>query len=680
MNNGLGAFFAPRSVAVVGASDDPAKWGNIIARQSLRHVDRPTYFVNSRAATVLGRPAFRSIADIGQPVELAVVCVPVGVFRAVIDDVIASGVQAVLAITAGFAELGVEGEALQRSCAEALQAKGIRMIGPNCLGLADNGSGVFLAANDFTAGTVALLSQSGNLALELDALARSNRLGFSRFISIGNQADVTLVELMDACTSDPGTSALALYVEDFLDGRAFIAAAQRAHAVGKPVVVLASGSGPAATRSAGSHTGALSSNEAVVAMACDTAGAIRVRTPREMMVALQALRRSWPAPVRAVGVVTDGGGHGTLAAGLLEDASFSLPRPRPELTRLLRRRLWEASSVTNPVDLAGYGEQDPRSYAASTALMLADDAFDAVLVTGYFGGYSSPQPFAEGLAEGEVAAARAIVRACAKAQKSVVVHSMAEQSAALEVLMAAGIPVFAAIEDAVDALRLVGPRRARQVPAIPTAEAAFAETSYAALRELLRSAGAPSAPVIALTDQTDLGPALAGLAAPYVVKSLTASHKSDVDGVRIGLPDEEAVRAAVADLISRLGGSCAIETMVDLRGSVELLVGVKRDPRFGPVLMVGIGGTLTELLSDVQLACAPVDATEAERMLHALRAAPLLAAYRGRAALPVAAAAAAIARLSEVAAAHSEWSEFEVNPLALTPTGAHVLDARIVVG
>ncbi len=679
MNDALQAFFSPRSVAVVGASDDPSKWGHIIARQALRHVERPTHFVNSRATSVLGQATVPSLTAIPDSVDLAVVCVPVGAFRTVIDDAVTSGVGAVLAITAGFAELGPEGEGLQRECAATLRAHGIRMIGPNCLGLADNGSGVYLAANDFAVGSVALLSQSGNLALELDAMFRATGLGFSRFISIGNQADVTLIELMDSCIADPGTAALALYVEDFLDGRAFIAAAQRAHSAGKPVVVLASGSGPAAVRSAGSHTGALSSNEAVVAMACANSGAVRVRTPRDMVVALQAVQRRWPKAVARVGVVTDGGGHGTLAAGLLEDAGFSLTAPDAELTHLLRRRLWPPSSVANPVDLAGYGEKDPRSYAATTALMLAHDAFDAVLVTGYFGGYSSPQPFAAGLKEGEVAAARAIVKACAKQGKPVVVHSMAEESQALDVLRAADIPVFTAIEDAVTALRLAGPRTTRELLPLPSAGVPLEDTGYLSVREALRAAGLPSARVIPITTQEDIEAAVAVLPAPYVLKSAATSHKSDVDGVRLHLSDGDAVQVAFMELSSRLGIPCTLEPMVDLRGAVELLVGVKLDPRFGPVLMVGLGGTLTEIFGDVRLACAPVDESTAETMLRGLRAAPLLGAFRGRPALPVGAAAQAIARLSVVAAAHPEWREFEVNPLVLTQHGVHVLDARVVL-
>ncbi len=677
MKDPLAAFFAPSTIAIVGASDDPAKWGHIIARQSLRHRGRTTFFVNSRADTVLGLPVHRSLTGIGQAIDLAIVSVPVGAFRAVIDDAVSAGVRAVLAITAGFAELGPEGEALQRECATVLRTHGVRMIGPNCLGLVDNGSGVYLAANDFAAGSVALLSQSGNLALELDVMLRRAGMGFSRFISIGNQADVSLVELMDSCVADPNTAILALYVEDFRDGRAFIEAAQRARAAGKPVIVLASGNGPAAARSAGSHTGALSSNAEVVAMACATAGAVNVHTPRQMLVALQSVGRA-AHRVRRVGIVTDGGGHGTIAAGLLEDAGFALPTPDSRLSALLRRRLWAPSSVTNPVDLAGYGEQDPRSYAATTALMLADATFDAVLMTGYFGGYSSPVPFAAGLGEGEVAAARAIVRAVHKQHKPVVVHSMATESTALDVLRAAGVPTFDAIEDAVAALGLAATEPS--VPLLPIPEPGPPiPTDYHSLREAMRDAGLPSGRVIPVADQGQIAAAVAVLKGPYVLKTAAALHKSDSGGVRLNLADEAALMAAHAEMTLGIGDPhCTVESMVDLRDAVELLVGVKWDPRFGPVMMVGAGGVLAEVAHDTALACAPVDAEQGLDLLHSLDLAPLLGGFRGRPAIAIEAAADVIARLGAFAAAHPEWSEFEVNPLVVTPFGTHILDARAI--
>ena len=673
MTDPLASFFAPRTIAVVGASDDPTKWGHILAKQALRNPDRRAFLVNSRAATVLGQPAWPSLRELPEAVELAVVSVPVGGFERVIDDVIASGTKAVLAITAGFAELGAEGEALQRRCTERLRMTGVRMIGPNCLGLSDNTNGVFLAANDFAAGDIALLSQSGNLALELDVQFRNVGLGFSRFVSIGNQADVDLVELIDSCVADAGTSAIALYVEDFLDGRAFIRAAQRAHKAGKPVVVLASGSTPAALRSAGSHTGALSTAEDVVRHACRTAGAHFVRTPRELVTALRLLHRGHPRACGSVGIVTDGGGHGTIAAGLLEAAGFRVPQPSAQLQERLRAALWPPSSVVNPVDLAGFGEQEPSSYAAAVELLLQE--VDAVMVTGYFGGYSSPQPFAEGLADGEVAAATRIVEIARAAGKPVVVHSMAQDSNALRVCAAGGVAAFDAIEDAVFALTTTLSSSGSELPDLPSPRPP-AHSAYWQLREYLRSNGVPSGRVIPVSCEADLDSAVRQLTAPFVVKTAASTHKSDNGGVRLALADLQAAKSAYAQIVSDTGhAEASIESMVTTRG-VELLVGLHWDPRFGPILSVAAGGTMTEIMQDVAIEFAPVSVDTARRMVQSLRIAPLLHGFRGRPPLAVERAAAVIATLSEIASAQADWREFEVNPLLVTEDDVHVLDAR----
>lgn len=673
MTDPLASFFAPRTIAVVGASDDPTKWGHILAKQALRNPERRAFLVNSRAETVLGQPAWASLRDLPEPVELAVVSVPVGGFERVIDDVIASGTTAVLAITAGFAELGAEGEALQDRCTDRLRAAGVRMIGPNCLGLSDNTNGVFLAANDFAVGDIALLSQSGNLALELDVQFRNVGLGFSRFVSIGNQADVDLVELIESCVADAGTKAIALYVEDFRDGRAFIRALQRAHDAGKPVVVLASGSTPAALRSAGSHTGALSTAEDVVRLACRTAGAQFVRTPRELVTALRMLHRGHRRACSSVGIVTDGGGHGTIAAGLLESAGFRVPPPTPQLQERLRAALWPPSSVVNPVDLAGFGEQSPSSYADTVELLLQE--YDAVMVTGYFGGYSSPQPFAEGLADGEVTAAARIVEVAHAAGKPVVVHSMAHDSKALQVCADGGVAAFDAIEDAVFALTAT---RAASVSGIPDLPSAQAPTNrmYWQLREFLRGHGLPSGRVVPISSEADLESAVQQVTPPFVVKTAASTHKSDGGGVQLALADVAAARRAYAQMVSDTGHSeASIESMVPNRG-VELLVGVRWDPRFGPILSVAAGGTMTEIMHDVAIELAPVSVETAHRMLQSLRIAPLLHGFRGRPRLAVDRAAAVIALLSEIASAQPDWREFEVNPLLVAEDDVHVLDAR----
>ncbi|MFJ6758633.1 acetate--CoA ligase family protein [Streptomyces sp. NPDC091273] len=700
MGRDLTALFDPRSVAVVGASDDPAKYGHAVASQALRADGRrrPVHLVNRRGGTVLGRPAAPSLSAIGEPVELVVISVPGNGFEAAVDDALACGAKAIVGITAGFAEAGPAGLARQRAVVARVREAGAVLVGPNCLGIADNTTELYLASDRFAPGGVALLSQSGNLALELQLRGAPHGLGFSRFVSLGNQADVTLVDLVEDCARHEATTAIAVYAEDFGDGRAF---ARAAAAAGKPVVLLTAGRGTASARSAQSHTGALTTSADVVAAACRDAGVELVRTPREMTVVLAALgarpghpRTKGRASGVRTAVFTDGGGHGAIAADAAEDAGLDVPELGAATQTRLRTVLWQQSAVGNPVDLAGMGEQQPLSYADTVAELLSADEVDAVLMTGYFGGYAASDGGLGGgpaggsvLAEGETLAAEKIVTHLAAAPKPLVVQSMYPQSPSCRVLAGAGVPVFAATEDAARALSAMTGRAgfdARELPefpALPAPAAPLRDAGYHGVRTLLGAAGVPFPAAREIADEAGLLAAAAEFEGPYALKALHLLHKSDAGGVALRLADREALLAAYREMHARLGAPAySVEAMADLSDGVELIVGVNHDPRFGPVAMVGLGGVLTETLRDVAFALAPVPAGRAEALLRGLRTAALLDGVRGRPAVDVAAAAAVIERITTVAAAHPEIAELEVNPLLVRPDGALALDARAVLG
>ncbi|WP_030762846.1 MULTISPECIES: acetate--CoA ligase family protein [unclassified Streptomyces] len=690
MGRDLTALFDPRSVAVVGASDDPAKYGHAVAAQALRAPDRrPVHLVNRRGGTVLGRAAATSLTAVGEPVDLVVISVPGGGFEAAVDEALACGAKAIVAITAGFAEAGPAGLARQRAVADRVRSAGAVLVGPNCLGIADNTTELYLASDRFAPGGIALLSQSGNLALELQLRGEPHGLGFSRFVSLGNQADVTLVDLVEDCARHEATSAIAVYAEDFGDGRAFAAAAA---AAGKPVVLLTAGRGTASARSAQSHTGALTTSADVVAAACRDAGVELVRTPREMIVVLAGLGAGVRARGRRTAVFTDGGGHGAIAADAAEDAGLEVPELGGPTQDRLRTVLWEQSSVANPVDLAGMGEQRPLSYADTVGALLAADEVDAVLMTGYFGGYAAAEGGLGGgpaggsvLAEGEARAAKEIVaHLVSAAAKPLVVQSMYPGSPSCRVLAEAGVPVFSATEDAARALAAMTGRRrpvdAAGVPPLPSVAAPPADPGYHGVRALLDAAGVPFPAAREITDEAGLLAAAAEFDGPYVLKALHVLHKSDAGGVALRLADRAALLAAYREMHARLGApTYSVEAMADLTDGIELIVGVNQDPRFGPIALVGLGGVLTESLRDVAFALAPVPAERAETLLRGLRSAALLDGVRGRPAVDVAAAAAVIERITTVAAAHPEIAELEVNPLLVRPDGALALDARAVL-
>ncbi|GAA3369764.1 hypothetical protein GCM10017744_090780 [Streptomyces antimycoticus] len=332
----LGPLFSPNAVAIVGASNDQTKWGNWISVQALRmRQRRPVYLINRRGEPVLGERAYRSMAELPQRADLAVVAVPAAGFESAVEDALAAGARAIVGITSGFAELGAEGEARQTALARRVREAGAVLLGPNCLGVLDSGSELYLSSNPLPPGPVGLISQSGNMALELSRILAERGLGFSRFASLGNQADLTVADLIRSYTVHPGTKLIAVYSEDFGDGRDFVAAAAEATTMGKPVVLLTVGASEASVRGAKSHTGALVSDSSVIDAACRAAGIDRVSSPRQMAGLLEALHLFGAAPARRVAVLADGGGHASVACDLAERYGLSVPEFDPELSRLL---------------------------------------------------------------------------------------------------------------------------------------------------------------------------------------------------------------------------------------------------------------------------------------------------------------------------------------------------------
>ena len=682
----LEALFSPRTVAVVGASEDSAKWGHVIARGALAsRGDRRVLLVSRRHDEVLGVRTHPSAAAAASAhdlrVDLAVLCVPAGGFVASVTDAVAAGARAIVAITAGLSEAGAEGARLEAAGLEIARSAGAVLIGPNCLGVVDTTTGLQLAFADLPAGDVAVISQSGNLVLDLAGLLADRGLGVSRFVSVGNQADLGVVDFLRACVSHEGTRAVAVYTEDVVDGRDFIHAARALRDAGKPLVLLAPGRSEAAVRSAASHTGSLTSSSMVIDAACAAAGAHRVDHPTQLADLLVALRGPRRLPGRRVAILTDGGGHGAVAADALAVVGLRTPVLTGTVTTELQAALGPRATVTNPVDLAGAGEQDVASYARGLRTLLACEQVDGVLLTGYFGGYSAGQ---SNLTGPELAAAREVAEAVTAQGKPLVVQTIYPDSPASRVLRAAGIPVHRDVDRGCTVLAgLAETATAGLAEDLPSPAPSISDTSYDAARRLFDGAGVTFPVAVPVTDATGLEAAFEapGLVFPMVLKATGRLHKSEGGGVVVGLADRDEVRAAYADLVSRLAPpSVSLETMVDLTDGVELIVGSVRDPKFGPVVMVGLGGVLTEVLGDTACAIAPVSADAARMLLLSLRGAPVLLGARGRSPVDLEALAEVVARVSRLAAAHPELVELELNPLLARHDGVSALDARVVLG
>jgi acyl-CoA synthetase (NDP forming) len=688
----LARLFSPDSIAIVGASDDPRKWGNWLARGALRGEHRRrVHLVNHKRSSVLGRPSLRSASEIPGGVDLAVVTVPATAFSDAVDDALQAGARAIVGISAGLGETGPKGRELERAVAARVREAGAVLLGPNCLGLLDVGAELYLTSNDLPIGPIGLISQSGNLALELGAKAAQARLGFSRFASTGNQADLDVAELIVSFAASDAIEAIAVYCEDFRDGRRFLEAAASCSAGGKPLVLLTVGTSQAAARAARSHTGAIVSGARSIDAACEAAGIERVSTPQQMIDVIEGLLLGSAATGRRVAVLADGGGHGALAADVVEAAGLSVTAFSSELAARLTGAIGTTGGTDNPVDLAGGGEQDIWSFQRAMDELLESSEVDAVLLTGYFGAYSSYGPELAG-AEREVAPG--LARSIRATRKPVVVHSMhplaAEDASRggdeepLALLRSGGVPVYADVEAAAFVLarlirRALGPPAG--LPELPSPSAGPAAEGYWAARSLLEAAGVWVVPARKVRDLDEARRAAHELGYPVVLKAAALEHKSDAGGVVLDLGDDAALERAATDLWWRLGPEAlSVESMIATQNSVELLVGARRDPRFGAVAVVGLGGIYAEVLSDVAVALAPVDEDGAVRLIRSLQGASLLLGTRGRPPLDVEMAARTLAAISKVAAGYPEISEIEVNPLLVCRSGAYALDARLVLG
>lgn len=674
-------LFEARTIAVLGASNDERKYGNWLSVQALQMEETHTvHLVNHNGTEVLGRPTLRRLAEATDPIDLVVICVPAAAFEEAVEDSLSAGARAIVGVTAGFAELGREGKRLQDRVARRVRNAGAVLLGPNCMGVLDTIAGVTLSSNPLPPGTVSLISQSGNMALELSQFFETHGLGFARFASLGNQADLKASDLIRSCAHHEGTEIIAVYAEDFGDGRDFVEAASTAREAGKPVILLTVGDSEASIRGAQSHTGSLTSNSAVIDAACKDAGVYRVHTPRELANLAALLTTVGPhATVDSVAIIADGGGHASIAADTANRVDLNVPEFRAGTQHQLIEQLPPSASVTNPIDIAGAGEQDIASFARVLEIALRDEDTDSVFLTGFFGGYGQYGPE---LARGEIETAAEMAHIAQSYNKPVVVHTMYSGSPAAQVLVDNGVPVYSAVEDAVNVLGVLAntttsPRPLEVIQ--PTRDPLTLE-GYWEARTLLSAAGIAFPTAELVSTEADALAAAEKIGFPVVLKAMGLLHKSDVGGVAVGLQSAGELQGALGDMINRLHAPAySVEAMAKAPSSVELIVGAQTDPRFGPVVMVGMGGTLTEVLSDVTFALAPVDNPTASRMLSELQATSVLHGIRGQPAVNIDKIIQIIVAVSRVAATHPEIVELELNPVLASPHEAIALDARIVL-
>ncbi len=683
-------FFEPRSVVVVGANRTRGKIGSeILHNLAAQHYTGRLFAVHPQAGAIDGVPAFPRVSDVPGEVDLAVIAVPADHVIPVVDDCVAKGVRALVVISAGFAETGPDGRALERLLVEKVRRAGVRLIGPNCMGIINTHPAVRLNATFSPVapleGRVALSTQSGALGLAILDYARRLNLGISTFASIGNKADVSGNDLIQYWADDPHTDVILLYLESFGNPSRFGQIARRV-AESKPIVAMKAGWSTSGARAASSHTGALAASNAVVDGLFRQAGIIRTTTLEELFdVATLIAHQPVPGGYR-VGVVTNAGGPGILAADACEAHGLELPPLDDRTLAALRTVLPRAASVANPVDMLA--SASPDHYQQATRLLAADPNIDSLLVI-----------FIPPLVTRADEVARAIVAGAAGTTKPVLASFISARGAPAEL---GRIPSYEFPEAAVAALARVaaygGWRRrvkgtvpplagvnreeARRIVEVALARGEGWLTPQEA-HELTQAVGIPTAAArTAATVEQAVAAALA-LGYPVALKAIGPAilHKTEVGGVVLDLANEQALRDSVVSLQTRLGSRMTgviVQRMVT--GGVELLAGAVFDPTFGPLIACGSGGVLVDLLRDTTFRLHPLTDVDAADMLESLKGIVLLRGYRGQPPVDERAAVDVLLRISTLVECCPSIRELDINPLKVLPRGAVALDVRVRVG
>lgn len=690
---GLGGFLNPGSVAVIGASDDPARIGGRTVHNLIRgQFPGPIFPINPNRSLVQGLPAYPSIADVPGEVACAVIALPGDLVLDAVEACAAKGVGSVVIFSAGFNEAGPEGAVRQARLSEVARAAGMRVIGPNCLGTFNARNGAWLSFTTqfqerIEGRAIGMVSQSGGSAAHLLRLAQERGLAIGTFITTGNEADVEFGEGLTALADDPDVNVIMAYIEGVRDSATLIEGLERARRNGKPVLMLKVGRTGAGAKAAASHTASLAGEDRVYEAIFRSHGVHRARSTEELLDIAVAVTGVSRLPTgNRLGVVTISGGMGAQIADAASDAGLLLPPPSAEAQAKLKA-LCPPGSPLNPVDVTAQLSTDPHLLGRSLRILIETGEYDAVLA--FFGVYASVPSLAAIFLE-DLAALRAdhpdipivlsVICDRAEAKRYAEAGYLIYEEPARAIHALAALPRFAAAFS-------------RAAPSTPPLDMprihAGAAYSEAEAKVLLAQAGIPAPAERSVSSVDEVGAAAASLRMPIVLKVLSREilHKTDVGGVQLGLSSPEDAAAAAVAMDARVA-----ELAPDARregfllsemvaGGVELILGTRRDPLFGPLVMVGLGGVTAELFQDVSIRLAPVDEAVALDMLRELRAFPLLEGWRGAPPADVAAAARAVSILSRLAAANADTVDtIEVNPLRVLDRGNGVvaLDAVIV--
>jgi acetyltransferase len=700
----LRSLFAPASIAMFGASDKPDSVGQVVFRNLLQGgFTGPIYPINTGHEQVQEKKAWPNLESLGKPVDLAIVATPAASLPAIVEDCGTHGVKAMIVLSAGFREVGPGGRRLEEKMLEIARAHGIRILGPNCLGLLRPTCGLNASYgnNNARQGNIALISQSGAICTAILDWAESNSIGFSAVVSTGISADLDFGHILDYLVEDPKTKSILLYIEGLHDSRRFMSALRRVSRV-KPVIALKVGRHNEGAAASMSHTGALVGGDDAFSAALSRSGVVRVKTIGQMFAAAQTLSSRYQGCGNRIAIVTNGGGPGVMAADRAADLDLTLAQLSRETIAGLNEFLPKTWSRANPVDING--DASPDRYRGAVKRCLDDPNVDAVLVLLTPQAMTYPKEVAEAITEISMDHNKPILTAWLGGQQT---------APASRIFAAAGLPHFKTPEAAVDAISFLYAYHSNQELLLetPSSNSArnFEVPDADGARMIIESALAEGRKVLSETESMALLGAFhipcvrngiarsanealvlaSSIGFPVAMKihSPDISHKSDAGGVRLNITASQAVRSNYLELIEQVGRNrpeariegVTVEKMYRGHNGRELMIGITHDPVFGPMISFGAGGTMVEVMGDAAVSLPPLNARLADELINRTRAQKMLESFRH---MPPANRDELIRVLQRVSSMACElpWiQEMDINPLMLDENGAIAVDARFRV-
>ncbi|MBA4421713.1 MAG: CoA-binding protein [Syntrophus sp. (in: bacteria)] len=692
-------FFNPQGIAVVGATPNPLKGGNAILKNVLFGYRGQIFPVNPKYTKIEGLTCYPSVSAIPGPVDLAIVFVPAPLVPAAVEDCVGKGVRGVIIESGGFAEAGPEGERLQKTLTDIAARTGIRLWGPNCMGLVDCVHRHIFSFMDpraqereeFIPGTVSLVVQSGMLsAIFLIDIMSNATMGVSKVCSVGNKVDINECDILEYFLYDPDTEVIGLYLESFSDGRRFLDLCRRS---GKPIVVLKGGRSRAGAEAALSHTASLAGNQRIIAGALAQAGVSEARDFKQMMDLCRSFAVIKPAPggQSRVAVLTLSGGAGIVATDFMAEHGLTMANLSASTRNTLEKLFPKWMPVTNPVDLWPAMERqiaaDVDVYSLSLEALLSDPEVDAVFLHVFI---SNPR---SRLNMSELAAR---IHAAGKPIIIWIIGRRDDAYAFQKEALAHGIPVFTDISRAAECLAAVLGERYRPAPMIadkkdhrtmpnPLQEllnSASGPLDEHLSKEVLRAGGIPTVQEEIAVDAAHAEAVAAALGYPVVMKGLLPGgiHKTELGLVCMGIHDDWAARVTFASLMGKMEGRGRVLIQKQHPGRVELILGLLRDPQFGPCVMFGLGGVMAELIEDSVFAVAPLTHEEALKLIGRVRSSKVLDGFRGAPPVNREEIVRILIALGEIGLCQPRIREIDINPLIIGEEGAAAVDATIVLG